>query len=591
MKIVMALLILVLTSCAQQQQNDIPDTDRTIGFIGCSNTRETVEGYHYMGGTQMWDYDRHYGSGTILDWSKDVDDSIYWDVFDKLLEKYPNTKTIWWELCIMDNDRITSVEQADIVLNEIRQRIPGVVIYVSALADYTDGVCSITGTFGLEKGKELVPLLDTNNQDVFAGPVLGPMSQKETAKDGCHLSSPDGKRKLGTQLKFFFDNAQGMQSLPEITIIDSNKVNNTQNNTPTEEPAHQFDQVWQDRIDAALEETNCPQVKKINYPENYYLGPLTDTHLHIPSIPDWSHDSEPTSDETEGRFGGPGAFLGWNVKMSEITCTLQHEGTTKNFAFFPVYDEEISASQLYLWKKTMETYPELFTPFIMSSGNDGDPDGFPTVDAKTLKSMLAVYPDLFHGYGEIGLYARENGGSPELPPDAQRMQEIYPIIRKNKLAVYVHLGDGHKDNFERVLKANPDINFVWHGDQLSISEVEDVLNKHPNAHYGLEIIGEGSNFGIFPLFVGKSKQAYIDAVNQKFDDLLSYDIRTWKPVIERHPNQIVWGTDRADAEWNYDADVGQLMVKYARAFTGQLDPSVQEKFAYKNAEKIVGDST
>ncbi|HLC20273.1 MAG TPA: amidohydrolase family protein, partial [Candidatus Nanoarchaeia archaeon] len=221
-------------------------------------------------------------------------------------------------------------------------------------------------------------------------------------------------------------------------------------------------------------------------------------------------------------------------------------------------------------------------------GNDGDPDGFPTVDAKTLKSMLAVYPGLFEGYGEIGLYARENGGSPELPPDSQRLQEIYPIVRQNKLAVYFHLGDGHKDNFERILKANPDINFVWHGDQLSIDEIEDILTKYPNAHYGLEIIGEGSKLGIFPLFVGKSKQAYLDAVEQKFDDLLRYDVRTWKSVIERHPNQVVWGTDRADAEWNYYNDVGQLMVKYARAFIGKLDPSVQEKFAYKNAEKLVG---
>ncbi|MBS3138174.1 amidohydrolase family protein, partial [Candidatus Woesearchaeota archaeon] len=401
---------------------------------------------------------------------------------------------------------------------------------------------------------------------------------------GCHLSSPDGKRKLGTQLKVFFDSLNQVQQTiePKSTLVE--EKSETSVLPEIEEP--EFEQPWQARVDAALSKSVCPPIEKINYPDDYYQGKLTDTHLHIPSIPDWSADDEPTSDEIEGRFGGPGAFLGWNVKMSEIACTIQHEGTTKNFAFFPVY-EDIPEEQLYIWKETMSMYPELFTPFIMSSGNDGDPDGFPTVDAKTLKSMLAVYPGLFEGYGEIGLYERENGGSPELPPDSQRLQEIYPIVKQNKLAVYFHLGDGHKDNFERILKANPDTNFVWHGDQLSIAEIEDILTKHPNAHYGLEIIGEGSKFGIFPLFVGKSKQAYIDAVEQKFDSLLSYDIKTWKPVIERHPNQLVWGTDRADAEWNYDIDVGQLMVKYARAFIGQLDPSVQEKFAYKNAERLV----
>src|SRR3989338_5864238 len=178
----------------------------TIGFIGCSNTLETVEGYSHVGGKKMWDYERRYGSGTILDWSQHLDEgSKYWDVFDELLEKYPNTNTIWFELCIMDEDRTTSYEHATIIISEIRKRIPAVAIYVSPLADYTDGVCEITGTFGLEKGKELAKELDEKNEDVVAGPLLGPMTPKDTAKDGCHLSSPDGKRKLGNQMRLFFD--------------------------------------------------------------------------------------------------------------------------------------------------------------------------------------------------------------------------------------------------------------------------------------------------------------------------------------------------------------------------------------------------
>ena len=585
-KLIIVILLLALCSCTQTS----PDVDDslTIGFIGCSNTRETVEGYHYVGGTKMWDYERHYGSGTLLDWSRDVDDSTYWNVFDKLLKKYPNTKTIWLELCIMDKERTTSYEHANIILNEIRKRIPSVVIYVSALAEYTDGVCEITGTWGLEKGKELVQEIDLKNQDVFLGPILGPMSAKETAKDGCHLSSPDGKRKLGTQLKDFFDGLDQVQQTIEpetASILGKSEISAL---PEIEKP--EFEQPWQDRVNAALAESDCPPKKKLDYPDDYYQGKLTDTHLHIPSIPDWSPYDEPNTDELEGRFGGPGAFLGWNVKMSEIACTIQHEETTKNFAFFPVYDEDISEYQLYLWKKTMELYPNQFTPFIMSSGNDGDPDGFPTVDAKTLKSMLAVYPELFEGYGEIGLYARENGGSPELPPDSQRLQEIYPIIAQNKLAVYFHLGDGHKDNFERILKANPDINFVWHGDQLSMDEIEDVLSNNKNAYYGIEAYQEGS-YEIFPLFVGKSKSEYLNAMEKYFDGIVSAAVRTWKPFVERHPDQVLWGTDRGDAAWNYDVDASQMMVKFARAFIGKIEPSVQEKIAYKNAEKIVGGTT
>src|SRR3989344_2695172 len=197
-------LFLFLAGCTQPKSNLDPNL-QTIGFIGCSNTRETVEGYHHVGGKKMWDYERRYGSGTLIDWSQNPDDSKYWDVFDGLLKKYPETKAIWWQLCIMDEDRATSYEHASIILNEIRKRIPDAAIYVSALADYSEGVCSITGTWGLKKGKELAQELDSKNADVFPGPVLGPMSAKETAKDGCHLSSPDGKRKLGNQMRLFFD--------------------------------------------------------------------------------------------------------------------------------------------------------------------------------------------------------------------------------------------------------------------------------------------------------------------------------------------------------------------------------------------------
>ena len=275
--------------------------------------------------------------------------------------------------------------------------------------------------------------------------------------------------------------------------------------------------------------------------------------------------------------------------MSEIACTIKQEGTQKNFAFFPVHEEEISLALMEIWNKTMEEYPEQFTPFIMSSGNDNEFWGFPTVDAATLSEMLSAYPGLFKGYGEIGLYARENGGSSELPPDSQRLKEIYPIVRQHNLVVYFHLGYGHKDNFEKALQDNPDINFIWHGDQLSASEVEDILSKHPNAYYGIDAFW-GHDRDIFLLFVGDSKEEYMNELNMRFDSVLNYAVSDWKAVIERHPDQVIWGIDRGDAVWNYDADLGKLQVKLARAFIGKLDPAVQEKFAYRNALKIVGES-
>lgn len=354
-----------------------------------------------------------------------------------------------------------------------------------------------------------------------------------------------------------------------------------------EEPLTFEERAWQRRIEAALAPSNCPNLEVPSFPDSYYKGPLLDTHLHIPAIPDWSpeEDNLPIDQAPEGRFGGPQALLGWNVKMSEIACTVKQEGTHKNFAFFPVY-EEIPLQLLEIWNRTMYQYPESFTPFIMSSGNDDEPDGFPTVDASTLNEMLEVYPGLFDGYGEIGLYERENGGSPELSPDSRRLLEIYPIIRQNNLVAYFHLGDGHKDNFERVLRQNPDINFIWHGDQLSVDEVSDILDKYPNAYYGVDEFFGGER-EIFELYVGDSKEEYLEVANDNFDKIVSQAVNHWKSLIENHPDQVMWGTDRGDAVWNYDYDVGKMQVKIARAFIGRLNPVVQEKFAYQNAERLI----
>ena len=69
--------------------------------------------------------------------------------------------------------------------------------------------------------------------------------------------------------------------------------------------------------------------------------------------------------------------------------------------------------------------------------------------------------------------------------------------------------------------------------------------------------------------------------------MLGKDLATWKDFIERHPDQVLWGTDRGvGSTWSLDPEVALTLNNYTRAFIGRLDPSVQEKFAYKNAERL-----
>lgn len=572
-----------LRNLSENETRETEIGDASIGFIGCSNTKQTVYGYWWVDGEEIWEVtmnDLHnYDSGSVLNWAEDSETgNEYWKEFDKELARNPGTTKVWWQLCIPEDDSLITYDQAYPVIEALRKRIPNITIYISPLTDYTENVCEITGIAGIERAKSLTQELDAGNEDVVQGPDLGPLMLVEISKnenDRCHPNEK-GMRKMGRQLKEFFD--------------DQLFTNPTSESDEVSESGDSIDlsfeeRIWKKRIDAAFDPSDCEQISGPTFGEKYYNGLLIDTHYHIANIPD-SQPSEENSDDREETQ----LILGVNIKMTDIVCSMEQEKTKKVFAFFPVY-EEIPSQMIEVVKKTMDKYPEKFVPFIMPPSHDDAPDGSPTVDAKTLRQMINISPNLFKGYGEIGLYEREGGGAKELPPDSQRILEIYPLIRENKLVVYFHLGEGQKNNFEKVLQENPDINFIWHGDQLiryedgkqNLKEVEEILINYPNTYYGIdELYGD-----VWLLRPEVSKEDFLKHF-ENYEPLLEKDLATWKDFIERHPDQVLFGTDRGwSSAWSVDEEVGVTLANYARAFIARLEPDVQEKFAYKNAERLL----
>lgn len=309
-----------------------------------------------------------------------------------------------------------------------------------------------------------------------------------------------------------------------------------------------------------------------------YQGTLVDTHIHMPD------------DQMAWLFP-----IGDSLTVSDYACMFEREGTPWVFAWYPIYSG-FTRQQVAVAKKAQEEFPGLIVPFIMPPDNDGSPKGFPTVTAEKLSAMLNVAPaGLFKGYGEIGLYERGDHGGPKgapaLPPDSSRLQEIYPVVRQHNLLVYFHLGEGQQGAFEQVLAANRDINFIWHGDQLikgsgkeqDFAVIDGILSRHPNAYYGIDEL-YGDTWLLKP---EGGKEAFL-AHFENYDELLDQDVATWKAFIERHPNQVLWGTDRGwFGGWALDPEVGFYLTRYARAFIHRLDPAVQENFAYKNAERLI----
>ena len=362
-----------------------------------------------------------------------------------------------------------------------------------------------------------------------------------------------------------------------VTNKDSstNKDSLTDNEGPSVAEQH-----WKRVFEKAFADVGCPKPPPRDFPDSSYKGPMIDAHIHIQSLPD-------------GEPGFPdeyytGENLSIKRSIAEWVCMMDYEGTSKAVAFFAVWNP-ITKESLDLVKLTMEKYPGRFIPFIMPPDDDGSPEGSPTVDAKTLQEMVEIYPGLFQGYGEIGLYSRP-GGAPPLPPDSKRLTEIYPVIRKHNLVVYFHLGEGQKESFEKVLDENPDITFIFHGDQLiqceacdgTLDDVAEILEDHPNVYYGVdELYGD-----VFLLREEVSKEQFI-AHFREYSPLLEKDLKTWKDFIEKHPDQVLWDTDRGvGSAWSLDPEVAVTLNDYSRAFIGRLDPGVQERFAYKNAERL-----
>ncbi|MEK7108089.1 MAG: hypothetical protein AAB898_00265, partial [Patescibacteria group bacterium] len=142
-------------------------------------------------------------------------------------------------------------------------------------------------------------------------------------------------------------------------------------------------------------------------------------------------------------------------------------------------------------------------------------------------------------------------------------------------------GDGQADNLARALKQFPEITFLVHGDQIQPS-IESLMEGYPNIYFTMNDL-YGDEWLLRPEVSKEEFLAYFENI----EPLIKKDLKMYSGMIRRHPDRFMWGTDRGDVLWTYDAEVGQTLVDYARAFIGRLDPSLQENFAYKNAERVL----
>ena len=151
----------------------------------------------------------------------------------------------------------------------------------------------------------------------------------------------------------------------------------------------------------------------------------------------------------------------------------------------------------------------------------------------------------------------------------------------------IHPDLGQQQAIENAVKNNPTVKFLFHGDEID-PYIDDLMSKYTNAYYSIDTQLVNAVPHIANLYGAKSKEQYLTELEQNKDEILSTSVQKWKPRIEQHPDRFVWGTDRAYT-WHFDPEVTAAIDEVSRKFIDKLDPAVQAKFAYKNAEKLLQD--
>ena len=297
----------------------------------------------------------------------------------------------------------------------------------------------------------------------------------------------------------------------------------------------------------------------------HYDGALFDAHFHMPMLIDFSKIEGLSIEHETNAIREP--VLGKDVSLDKILCNFDKE-KVKGAIGFVVGVEQLLEEMLEIAESMKEESSGKINLFLM-------PVMFST---EGLESIEKSNKGLFKGYGEMAFYDQYYANA---LPDSPVVMETYKVAEKHNLIVMIHPGRNQKSNIGNVLQKNPNVNFLLHGFEIE-NDIVDLMDKYPNVYFSID---SAVLYAMQGLFMG-SKEQFVSRFEQEFDVNMNRAVNKWKSAVEKHPDRFMWGSDRG-LPWHYDEDVSILFEEFGRAFIARLDPAVQEKFAYENAERLL----
>ncbi|OGZ64724.1 MAG: hypothetical protein A3A98_01890 [Candidatus Staskawiczbacteria bacterium RIFCSPLOWO2_01_FULL_40_39] len=294
-----------------------------------------------------------------------------------------------------------------------------------------------------------------------------------------------------------------------------------------------------------------PRPKKFNKTP-YYTGQLFDAHFHVPNLSE--------------------------VSLNKLLCIFDKEKVKGTILFY-------WNSQLSLEKRLAEA-ESIKNASLQKIRMFLSPVQY---NLKALEDIEAAHKGLFTGYGEMAFYNRGDPSQSYYPkrPDEQQFLDIYALAEKNNFVVMIHPDRGQEQAIENILKKYPNVKFYFHGDEIE-NVIIGLMDRYPNVYYSIDAVLSRLPFPpADALHISSSENDYVTKITQNFSAILDGAVNEWKAKIEKHPDRFTWGTDRGGFAWHYGEEVSRLFEELSRSFIGRLDPSVQEKYAYKNAESLL----
>lgn len=304
--------------------------------------------------------------------------------------------------------------------------------------------------------------------------------------------------------------------------------------------------------------------------EPYYSGPLIDSHVHLPvSSKIISTVAKQAGFEDMPALSDPG------LSLDDLVCLFESEGIKQTFGFYTMPKIGSSIDPI---KDIEKRSPGKIVAFFMPP-----PIQQLMIDPQTTKGILDKNKGVFQGYGEIGFYMESFG---DVSPDGPQFLEIYKIAQAHNLIVMIHPAQNQRESTEKVLADYPQVRFLIHGGDNE-GWIMELMKKYNNFEYSLDA-NVTSLYGYEQRHerTKPTKEEWLTYIRGNFNSQLDKAVKNWKTKVETYPDRFTWGTDRWYS-WHFDPGVGRILEEFGRAFIARLDPAVQEKFAYKNAEELL----